>query len=848
MAKQKKKKKKQQITTPSKPHRSFLDSLENPKYILGFFVILFVVLAFLYKPMVFKGMEPGGSDIVSGIGKTHQLDVWKEKTGEYPLWNPFMFGGMPRYHRVGPQVWSVDTLLNKLDFLGDWRLWFFLAGALGVFLLVKYLGMSAAVGMVAATAFVLMPHFQALIVVGHFSKFRALMWMPYVLLTGLMFVQRRTILSALLFIMALALQFRTQHYQIMFYTLLLVLFMVLPFIYDLIKQKQWKFIGKLAGLSVGVGVLTILIVSQNLLTIQEYTPHSTRGGHAISIENQENSNQTSKEAKGVGFDYATNWSYSVSELWNLIIPKFHGGTSNELYTGDAVPQLRNRKLPTYWGSMPFTQSYEYLGIVIVFLGLVGIIFQWHRKEVKSLTILTGLALLMALGKHFAPLYRLFFYYVPYFDKFRVPMMILTLVMFNMSVLAAFGLSFLLKMDYRSKETTQKIYILSGIFVVFVLIPLLFGSSFSLSKSGEAQRFGQQGEQIVEMLKKVRLEMLRDSALKSLIFLLLGVLGIFTVQKKWITSQALPVIFLLIIAVDLLILDAHYLDDNFIDPQRIEQRQYQLTRVDRAIQKDKSLYRVFPVGQLFEDTHWTYYYQSIGGYSPAKLQEIQEIRENNLYVNVTGNVPINWNMVDMLNGKYVISNQQLPSSRLRLIAADKDRKLYAYLNKDVLPRAFFVNNYQVIKDGVKRLRFMNTAAFDPGKTAILEQEPETAIKAPDSTYVEFTEYRPDRIGLRAYTDRPALLVLSEIYYPEGWRATLDGEERLKIYKTDHLLRSVILPAGEHQITMTFRPRAYYAGVRISLVSSLLVYVLLLGFLYTWYGRNLIERLKKKSNAK
>ena len=228
--------------------KSFLDRLEEPKYILGFFVLLFIVLAILYKPLVFEGKEPGGSDIVSGIGKTHQVKMWEEKTGHKPLWNPYMFGGMPMYQRFGPEVWSVDTLLNHLSFLGDWRLWFFLAGALGMFLLAKFLGLSAAVGMLASLAFILMPHFQALIIVGHFAKFRALMWMPYVLLTALYLLKKRSVLSGFLFALALALQFRTQHYQIMFYTLMLVLFMGIPPLYHLLKEKNWGAVGKVAGL------------------------------------------------------------------------------------------------------------------------------------------------------------------------------------------------------------------------------------------------------------------------------------------------------------------------------------------------------------------------------------------------------------------------------------------------------------------------------------------------------------------------------------------------------------------------------------------------------------------------
>ncbi len=838
MASKKKKSKQKKIETTAKTNEfSVLEKLEQPKYIVGFFVLLFCLMVFLYQPLVFEGKEPSGSDIVSGIGRMHQLKEFEKETGEKALWNPYMFGGMPRYHRFNPEVWSLDTILNKLDSLVNWNILLFLTGSIGLFLLVKYLGLSSIAGMLSALAFVLMPHFQALIIVGHFSKFRALMWMPFVLLTALLFIQKRNLLSTLLFVFALSIQFRTQHYQIMFYTLMLVLFMGIPPLFRLIKQKYWGEVGKIFGFAVVVVVFTLLVVSQNLLSIKEYTPHSTRGGNAISLqENQE----PQKERKGVGFDYATGWSYSLSEFYNLIIPKFHGGTSRETYTGDEVPQLRGRQLPTYWGSLPFTQSYEYMGILVVFLALIGIFFQWHRWEVKALTLLTILSLLMALGKNFSIIYRQFFYYVPYFDKFRVPMMILTLVMFTISLLAAFGVSFLINMDYSKKELRQKLYLLTGIVGFFLVIPLLFGSSFSLSQPGEVQRYGQE---VANMLKRIRLEMLKESSLKSLVFFGISVFGIFAVQKKWIRTGFLPLLFLIIVAIDFVWLNSHYIDDKFIDEDVAEQRQYRQNQIDKVLLKDKSLYRVFPVGNIYEDTHWTYYYQSIGGYSPAKLQEIQEIRENNLYESTDGKLPINWNVVDMMNLKYLIAQQKLPSSRLKLVASDESQKLFAYQNLNALPRAFFVNDFRVVKDGEERLRHLNNPGFDPSKIAILEETPEMEIKAPDSSSAQITSFKPDQIDLQVYTDKPALLVLSEIYYPEGWHATLDGSKELKIYKTNHLLRSVVVPAGEYQIQFKFHPKSYYAGVRTSLISLLVLYVLILGLVIRNYGKEIGNYLKK-----
>ncbi|HFE65314.1 MAG TPA: hypothetical protein ENK14_13010 [Caldithrix sp.] len=837
-AKKSRKQKTQPIQTISED-LSLLEKLEQPRAILGFFILLFVLLAILYKPLVFEGKDPSGSDIVTGIGKTHQMKMWQQKTGHYPLWNPAMFCGMPAYFRFGAKVWSFDTLLNKLDFLGDWRLWYFLAGALGMFFLIKFLGLSAAAGMLAALAFVFMPHFQALIIVGHFSKFRALMWMPYVLLTALLLIRRRDILSALLFALVLALQFRTQHYQIMFYTLIAILFMGIPPLYRMLKEKQFAATGKLLGLTFAAGMFTLLIVSQNLLSIKEYTPYSTRGGHAISIRD---TGETHQEKKGVGFDYATNWSYSVSEWWNLIVPKFHGGTSNEVYTGGAVPVWKNRQLPTYWGSMPFTQSYEYLGILLVFLALIAVIFQWSRWEVKSLTFLTAFALLLSLGKHFSLLYKPLFIYLPYFDKFRVPMMVLTLVMFTTALLAAYGLSFLLKMDFGKKELMQKFYIFCGIFAAFLLIPLLFGGSFSLTHAGEIRRYGQD---TVANLKKVRLDLLRTSSLVSLLFLLAGISSVFAVAKGWLRRAYLPFVILAMLCIDLFVLDSHYVKGKFTDTKIAEQRHYGQTAIDNVLQKDHSLFRVLPLDNVTQDTRWSYAYQSVGGYSPAKMQTFQEIVDNCLIIRDAGSARINWNVVNMLNAKYIISNQKLPFPNLQLVASNPQPKQYAFQNSGVLPRAFFVDSYRVIKDGVERLKFLNSPEFDPARIAVLEEEPDKQITQPDSFRIN-VKYQPEHVSLNVYTDKTALLVLSEMYYPPGWTATLDDNQDLHIFKTNHLLRSVVVPQGDHAIEFNFHPKSYYAGLRISLVSLLVTYLLILIFGYIRYSAWLIHLFEKRGS--
>ena len=823
----------------SQPSRSqLLDKLNHPNSAYSFFGLLFLFLIFLYKPVVIDGLGVEGSDVISGIGNTHQMKVYEEQTGHKPLWNPYMFAGTPVYHRHNAVSWSLDSLIWLLDRLLDWRVWYLWLGALGMFLLIRYLGLHALAAMMAALGYILLPHFHALIVVGHFAKLRALMWVPFVLLTFLRLIDRRDLLSMFLFTTAFALLMRTQHYQIIFYTLLLMLFSGLPQVRATLC-RQWSKLLKLGGLLAAAVVLVVLIVTQPLFVTRDYAPYSTRGGNAVDLSET----VADQDKKGVGFEYATNWSYTVPEFWNLIIPKFHGGTSQETYTGSAVPQFRNQTIPTYWGDLPFTQSLEYLSVLLAFLALVAIFFQWERPLVKGLTVLTVLALLLSLGRHFEELYKLFFYYLPYFDKFRVPMMILTLVAFNVCVLAAIGLDHLIRGNITEKSQQTRLYVLGGAYLVILAIPLLMGSSFALSPENEVQRYAgqygmQQAQQLVNLLKQARLEILQGSAIRSLAFFVaLGLLVLLAVRKVGYRDQLLLGMVVLV-ALDLGLVSSQYLQGKFVDLDSMEKQAYHLTAVDQQIFQDAeaqgdSLYRVLPpIRRVASDSRWQYFHQSIGGYSAAKLQVIQDIISNNLVDPSNPRLPLNLKVVGMLNGKYIASNQRYSGNGLTYLGSDEAAGLHAFRNEAALPRAFFVGRTRVIADGVERLKYMNSAEFDPGGEALLEVPLEADIAVPDSnSYARVTHFAPDQLTVEVSTNVQTLLVLSEVYYPR-WKAALEDGAPLKIYKTNHLLRSMAVPAGQHTITLTFHPGLYYTGVTISWIGWLITYAGL-GFFF-WQG--------------
>ncbi len=813
---------------PALPATSWVDKLEHPRSAVIFGLLLLVYLLFFYEPLAFQGLELGGADLVSMIGKFHQIWEFQKQTGEHALWNPAIFSGMPFYHLYKPLAVSIDTFLNATHFLFNWRIWFFWLGGLGMFFLLRYLKIPTIAAALAAFVFVMMPHYQALIAVGHNTKFRALMWTPWVVLTFWHFFTHRTTAGALWFGLFFTLLMRTQHYQIIFYVMTFLIFIgSVPYI-KMIFTRDWKSFRKLNLLLLGIIIATSLAIAQQVLPIKEYTPYSTRGGQAVHIEKT----VTQKEKKGVGLDYATRWSYSITEFWNLLIPKFHGGTSNEKYTGDSVPQLKNQTIPAYWGSMPFTQSYEYLGILSAFLALLGLIFYWESPFIKSIFAFNILAFLLSLGKNFMVFYKLFFYYVPYFDKFRVPSMILTMVMFTTAILAAFGVKGLLENKWQEKRFQKPLAFTIGGFLILLIIPLLFGSSFSLTAPGEIERFSrfygaENARRFVEMLRQARLDILTSSTLRTLGFFVSGIALLLLWYKKIIQRDIAITAIAILAIMDMGSISHQYLNGKYVDKEQLKQQTYRKTSLDQILEKDTSYFRVAPPLQsITNDTRWSYYYHSIGGYSPAKLQVFQDIIDNNLFHSVDPKIPFNLNIISMLNGKYLVARRAWQHPSLKVLAQDPTSKQFLILNQKAVPRAFFVDTVRVLADPVKRLQFMNTPDFDPLHMAILEKPIPHNIQLPDSFSISINHYDPNRMELTYFASQPGLLVVSEAYYPKGWKAILDGKKELEILKTNHMLRSMFVPEGNHTVQLVFYPETFYASVRLSWTGMAIFYIGLL----------------------
>jgi len=806
-----KKKRKKKVTSQESP-RPFWQGLTKTHQRVGAVVILILVLAVYFAPLVFECLSPTGSDVIGGIGKVHQIKEFEKETGERALWNPSIFSGMPIYHRRGSNDIALDKIVSFLyDTPGRQGFVYYLIGALGMFFLTQFWGVPVWGSFLASLAFVFMPHYEVLLQAGHYQKFRPIMMMPWVVLCFDYFLRKANLWRFGFFVLAFSTLVRSKHYQIMFYTLLILFFVGVAWVVRKVKEREYRVILKRVGLFLLAVVFSLVMSLQALWPAYEYTPASIRGGTG------------EKGSTGLDYDYATSWSFSPRELIKLVIPNAFGGASGQVYTGDDVPQLKGRTIPGYWGDMPFTEGGDYVGILTFILAVIGIVYGFRQKDriVITLSVFIVFAFFLSFGRHFPPLYNFFFRAVPMFNKFRVPSMILTAIYFSLACLAGFGFKVL--WDVSSENRKKLIPIVVGVAVfltILALVPYLFKGAFSFEKAGDAARYR---PQVLDLIKDARYDLMKQDAMRLLIFAVLGCAGIWIYLKKWMGKYALSIALGALLLIDLLPIDNRFLK-NLGSIEQIERSYFAKTQTNTFLLSDQTLYRVFPLEQnVFTNNDWSYYHQSIGGYSPAKLRIYQDIIESCIYRGWDSKIPINWNIVNMLNTKYVIAPGKLSQPNLELVHTDRAKNYFTYKNNAMLPRAFFVGRYEVMPDRVERLERLNDPQFDPSVTAILEREPNFAVEKPTASEADVTLYQPNRIELDVRTDKNSLLVLSEIYYPHGWRATVDGKET-EIFKTNHILRSVYVPEGRHRVVFTFSPRSYTYS---SLVSGILNGVVYLG---------------------
>ena len=825
-------KKKSATVKKTKPRKQ-ISLTPSTQFLIGLALVLILILIY-FAPIVFEHKAPPSTDIIAWKGNAESILEARKELHTTPLWANNVFSGMPA-HLISlrpPFEQPARYVIEGLSKIVQWQPIYYLLGAAGMMLLLLFWELNIGAALFGALAFIWWPDLIGKLEAGHNSKVQTIMCIPIVLYLFLRLLKKANLLNLSLFTIAFSIAVRAGHYQIVFYTAMAMAFFGVVHIIKMILDKQIGGAAVKTGLVVIGLLLGVAMSAFNTIQVREYSKYSIRGGTG------------EKGSSGLDFDYATQWSLHPGEMYNFIIPRFWGGGSSQKYTGDAVPQLKGRTIPGYWGHMPFTSTTDYLGVVAVFFALLGLVLGWRRTETKTLFALLIFSVLMAFGRHFPPLYKLFFNFMPFFSKFRVPVMIVVLIVFANASLAAIGIHELATRirDMDEKKATKILLSIFGAFILLGVLPLLLRHTLSFARP---QEIGAYNNQVLTMLKNARFDLLKGDAVRMLALVAAAFALVYAYFKGWLGKSLFMGALIILLLVDLLPVDKRYMKQ--LIPKNQIDAYFTKTKIDDLLLQDKTPHRIYPLGELSDQAHWSYYHQSIEGYHPAKLRIYQDIRESCLTKGSDpdfGNdaaAPINWNIVNMLNAKYLLAKGAINHPNVTPIYQDKTQGIVVYKNSAALPRAFCVGRTEVIADRSARFARLNQAAFRPDSIAIVEKEPGKSISAPQSWSAEITRYEPNAIDVKVTTDAQTLLVLSEIYYPAGWKAFVNAQEK-EIFKVDHILRGVIVPAGPSTVQFKLQPKSYKTSIMLMGVSMGIVYLLLVVGLIP-----VMRRLRRNVNA-
>ena len=827
-------------------------------------LLFFLALASIYfAPILFEDKTLAQHDIVQFNGGAHEAAQFREATGEEALWTNSMFSGMPTYLISTRFPGDLSQYLHKLFTIGLPAVVanLFLALVCGYALCVA-LGLSPLVSVVGAVALGFTSYNLIILAAGHNTKSLALAYAPLVLAGLLVAFRRNKWLGTALFALGLAMNVRSNHLQITYYLLLLVLvFGVVELIFAIREKRLPDFFTRTALLGMAA-LLAVGVSFGRLYTTLEYSKYSIRGKSELKTPAPAAPGQVQdpvENGSGLNREYAFSYSYGIGETATLLVPNFYGGASQmklsdnsetaKALTAAGVPpaQLSDylAQMPTYWGDQPITSGPVYVGAVVFLLFVLGLLVADRRTRIWLLTG-TLLSIVLAWGKNFETFNYLMFDYFPGYNKFRAVSMALVIAQLAMPVLAVLALARVLRgrlgqaepvaavsthpslaaLSGRPTDTVDTAYlkqqllralaITAGLCALAFLVGLV--SDFAAPIDAQLQ---QQGFPL-DALRADRASLLRSDVFRSLLFVALtaGVLWFF-LQRKLSGGMAAALVGLLTL-VDLWGVDKRYLNDGNFQQETVAE-QFVASPADQQILQDKDLsYRVLNLQNPFNEAQTSYFHKSIGGYHGAKLRRYQDLIERQMSPQLqriySESRPDAAPVLNMLNTRYLITppSEKQPQQAVR--------------NPGALGNAWYVSQVQPVQNPDEEIKALGT--LNPATTAVVDVAKfplaKTAFPTEGST-IALTKYSPNALTYRTTAAQAGLVVFSEIYYADGWQAYLDGKE-VPHLRADYVLRALQVPAGSHTIEFKFEPPQYALGNTVSLVSSILLIVALLAALY------------------
>jgi Bacterial membrane protein YfhO len=791
-------------------------------------VIIFLVVTILFfNPVFFDNKSISQGDIQQWSGSSKALRDYRDATGEEGLWAGAMFSGMPAY-LVNLQ-WSDGVVLGFKKTLS-----LFLPHPVNViflaFLCYYILLLSFKVrpwfAIAGALAFGLSSYMIIGLGAGHNARIGAIAFMPLVIAGIHLTFSGKKIIGFGLTALGLALHLRENHLQITYYTFLIVLAYGLVQLIYAIRAKQILDFFKTVGLLVPAVLIAVGTFFGQFWAISEYSTYTIRGPSELTEQN------VSKDNNGLTKEYAFAYKYGVLESMALFIPNFYGGTSTNYFVQDPESESYKALMKSgdnetanqlagstsaYWGPQGFTGGSYYAGAIVCFLFVLGIAFG-EKKYVWWLVPLSALSLMLSWGDSFSSFNYFMFDYFPGYNKFRSFNFALMIILFSMPLLGLLGLENLLKEGW-NKSTQKKLIWPFAITIGACLLLIMVGGMGSYLKPEDAQL----PAWLKIALKKDRVALLRSDAWRAIWLILIFSAALFALMKNFLSKSILYPAMALLMALDLGFVDSRYFTkDKYV--RKRDNTTFAPTAADVEILKDKSYYRVYNLQDPFNDARTSYFHNSLGGYHGAKLRRYQQLYDSAiskntqaLYSDFQKSSPhfSQYGVLNMLNAKYMV------------YGPDKENVI---ANPHAHGPAWFVKQLNLVSSATEELQKtseINTrevAVIDNSKFKIAQEQ----LTADSVAQINIVEIKPAYMKYESVSSSNGVAVFSEIFYPKGWHAFIDGKEAT-ILRANFVLRALEVPEGKHTIEFKFEPKPYTAGNNITMASGWVLLLVVLGSL-------------------
>lgn len=813
-------------------------------------ILAFIVISFIYFfPAITEDRILFQHDTVAGAGAGQEAKEYYERTGERTRWTNALFGGMPTY-QMSPSYDSTEplTFVQKVYhlFLPNY-VWLTFIMMLGFYILLRAFGIPAWLAGLGGIIWGFSSYFFILIAAGHIWKFITLAYIPPTIAGIVLAYRKKYLLGGIITALFMAMQILSNHVQMTYYFLFVILFMVGAFFEDAWRKKELPQFFKATGVLIVAGLIGVSINLSNLYHTYEYSKETMRGKSELKYEGAA-AKQTSS---GLNRDYITQWSYGIGETFSLLVPNVKGGASVPLSRSEKAMEKANpmysslySQLTQYFGDQPMTSGPVYVGAFVLMLFILGC-FIVKGPMKWALLGATIFSILLSWGKNFMGLTDFFIDYIPMYNKFRAVSSILVIAEFTIPLLAILTLKEILTKPELLKEKLKYIYIsfglTGGLALLFAIAPCLFFPTYIPGNEMAALQNALPADQlspIIANLEEMRVHLFTSDAWRSFFIVTIGTLLLLAYNAKKLKATWTVAAIALLCLGDMWSVNKRYLYDEQFIPKSEQTATFRKTQTDELILQDPSLdYRVLNfAGNTFEENNTSYWHKSVGGYHAAKLRRYQEMIDHHIAKEMQAayqEVATAGGQMDSVNSaKFPVLN--MLNTKYFIFPAGQQGQTVPIENPYTFGNAWFIDKIQYVNNANEEIDAIGQV--DLQQTAIVDSKFKEALKGVNEGYkdslstIRLTSYEPNQLVYETSSPQDGIVVFSEIYYP-GWTATIDGKPA-DIARADYILRAMNVPAGKHTIEMRFDPQSLHIteGIAYGAMALLLVGVIILIWIY------------------